>query len=88
MFVGLFNGAFYAGWSYFVNLILVVNGREEDGRYCCEVCWILLNVWRFEVMQLWCQFEVKSKEFWLWWILLGLLVLRLVGRQDFELGMV
>ena len=31
-----------------MNLIWVVNGREEDGRYCCEVCWILLDVWGFE----------------------------------------
>ena len=38
--------------------------------------------------QLWCQFEVENKVCWLWWILLGLLVLRLVGHQSVELGMV
>ena len=29
--------------------------------------------------------QVESKVFWLWEVSMGLLVLRLVGHQDFEL---
>ena len=39
--MGLFDGAFYAVLTCFVNLIRMVNRREEDERKCCDVCRML-----------------------------------------------